>query len=111
VRKSFGDDVRLSATSAQRLVAKNRLRVRDDVRGRHKEPFTLADEGTVVPTEALALIETGGVRGIANLHRLQSELCLRDTRSATRHRGDEPLALVVSTQEAIFRFRRLHEQE
>jgi hypothetical protein len=57
------------------------------------------------------LIQPRGIRRKADRRRQERELCLGHARSATRHCGDKPLALIVAAQEAVFRVRRFHEEE
>jgi hypothetical protein len=102
----------LAATAtADRLVVMDELLVHVEVRHRHEEPFTLADEGAIVPAGALALVEATMVGGSAHFGRLQGEFRLHDGRSATGHGGDEPLALIVSAQKAIIRGRCFDEEQ
>ncbi|MEA3210381.1 MAG: hypothetical protein QOE70_3438 [Chthoniobacter sp.] len=64
-----------------------------------------------MPAGALAQVQPGAIGGRSCSTWLQSDLRLHYARRATWHRGDKPLPLVVSAQEAIFRLRRLHKQE
>ena len=107
----LGDHVRLATSAADWLVAEDVLFIHAQVRRGHEEPFTLADEGPVVPARALALVQARVIRGLADFGRQQGEFRLRDRRSATWHGRHEPLPFIVSAQKAIIRRRCFHEQE
>ena len=107
----LGDHVRLATSAANWLVAEDVLLIHAQVRRGHEEPFTLADEGSVVPARALTLVQARVIRGIADFSRQQGEFRLRDRRSTAGHGRHEPLTFIVSAQKAIIRRRCFHEQE
>jgi len=107
----LGNNVWIFTSTTNGLMPQDQTAIHLHPRLRHEKPLTLADEGPIVTTGTLAQIETRGIRGVPGTTGLQGKLGLDDAGSASGHGRHEPFPLVVSAEEAIFRYRGLHKQE
>ena len=108
--EDFGNHVGLARTTADRFVFQHELGIHVQAVSRHEEPFSLSEKRPVVTADPFASAESGVVRGVAHAIGLQRELRLNDVARIARNGGHEPLALVVSAEETVFRFPGFHEQ-